>query len=86
MLFRLIVAVFVAFVLYRLARWVMTQVNRKNLQPGQAAPSIAKEDLVEDPHCGTYIPLSGAYRETIDGKAVYFCSPKCLDEYRRKRR
>lgn len=41
-------------------------------------------DLVEDPMCHTYIPLSNVYKKVVrdDGETVYFCSQKCFDQYK----
>lgn len=39
------------------------------------------EDLVEDPVCHTYVPLSQAYKKEISGKNYYFCSQQCSDKY-----
>ena len=43
----------------------------------------ADKELVQDPHCQTYIPKETALRATIDGKVFYFCSQKCLEEFKR---
>lgn len=48
---------------------------------GQRAQSASGEDLVEDPYCHTYIPLSNALSTSMQGKAVYFCSKKCLEAF-----
>jgi YHS domain-containing protein len=48
---------------------------------GQRAQSASGEDLVEDPYCHTYIPLSNALSTSVQGKAVYFCSKKCLEAF-----
>ena len=37
--------------------------------------------LVQDPHCGTYLPKSRALAVTADGDTKYFCSPACRDAY-----
>ena len=39
------------------------------------------EDLVEDPCCHTYIPISQACRKEIAGKEHFFCSNECSEEY-----
>ena len=39
--------------------------------------------MVEDPQCGTYLPLSDAIKTTIHGQQHYFCSKKCLQEYKK---
>lgn len=43
----------------------------------------ADKELVQDPHCQTYIPKETALRATIDGKLYYFCSQKCLKEFKK---
>lgn len=41
------------------------------------------EPMVEDPQCGTYLPVSDAIKATIHGQQYYFCSKKCLKEYKK---
>jgi uncharacterized protein len=45
---------------------------------------IKGEDLVEDPNCHTYVPVSDAFRATIDGKTLYFCSKECYRKFQEK--
>jgi len=45
---------------------------------------IKGEDLLEDPQCHTYIPVSEAYRVSADGKTLYFCSKECYRKFREK--
>jgi len=45
--------------------------------------STADKEMVQDPHCQTYIPKETALRATIGGEAYYFCSQKCLEEFTR---
>jgi len=45
---------------------------------------IKGEDLVEDPQCHTYVPVSEAYRVSADGKTLYFCSKECYRKFREK--
>jgi YHS domain-containing protein len=39
------------------------------------------EDLVEDPYCHTYIPVSNAYKTSFGGKTLYFCCQKCFEDF-----
>jgi YHS domain-containing protein len=39
------------------------------------------EDLVEDPVCHTYVPVSQALKKEISGRDYYFCSKQCSDKY-----
>jgi uncharacterized protein len=45
--------------------------------------SSSDKELVQDPHCHTYIPKETALKATIGGEVYYFCSQKCLEEYTR---
>ena len=42
---------------------------------------LSGEDLVEDPVCHTYVPLSQAIKKEISGKNYYFCSKQCSEKY-----
>ncbi len=86
MLLRLMVYAVLIFLLYRAGRWLISHIKQKNISPPGKIPPIAREDLVQDPNCKTYLPLSSAIKEVIDGKTVYFCGHQCRDEYRRKDR
>ncbi|MDI6777308.1 MAG: YHS domain-containing protein [Syntrophales bacterium] len=54
----------------------------KSDRPPIFREAIKGEDLVEDPYCHTYVPLSSAYKVSIKGRTVYFCSQKCFERYR----
>jgi YHS domain-containing protein len=76
MIFKIALAVILLYLFYRLARtW------KRVGGPTKAKPLVAGEDLVEDPFCHTYVPVTHARRVEIDGKTVYFCSEKCLKQY-----
>jgi YHS domain-containing protein len=45
---------------------------------------IRGEDLVEDPSCHTYVPVSEAFRAKVDDKTLYFCSEECYKKFRDK--
>jgi len=53
--------------------------KKENFQYKSA--STDGEDLVEDPVCHIYVPLSQAYKKQISGRDYYFCSKKCSDEF-----
>jgi YHS domain-containing protein len=42
--------------------------------------AVKGEDLVEDPVCHTYVPISTAFKGVIEGKEVYFCSRECYEK------
>jgi len=41
------------------------------------------EQMVEDPQCGTFIPVGDAVSANINGQQHHFCSKKCLKEYKK---
>lgn len=81
MIFKLIIVIAVAYLLYKLIRAWNTVKG-----PSKADLPAGGEDLVEDPFCHTYVPVSHACRTVIDGKTVYFCSQKCLEMYNEQRK
>lgn len=42
------------------------------------------EQMVQDPECGTYLPLSDALSANIGGRQRYFCSRKCRSQFKKK--
>lgn len=75
---RLLIGIIVIYLLYRfvVGKKPDRGASRKDLIPG--------EDLVQDPICRAYVPQSDAHRLIKEGKAIYFCSEACLEQYRRK--
>ena len=85
MIVRLIITLAIIYFLYKLIRGIMLLSGRGTENPGDR--EIAnREDLVEDPFCHTYIPQSEAYRTTIEGRKVYFCSRDCCKKFRQESR
>jgi YHS domain-containing protein len=80
MILRFIVTVVIIYLGYRLLKGLFLPMAR----PPDKFPrkAIKGEDLVEDPYCHTYVPLSDAYKAHIDGKVLYFCSKECCEKYR----
>jgi len=77
MILRLVIGILVLYLLYKLFKgWKAVR------GPSAKNVPVAGEDLVEDPLCHVYIPISSACRVSVKGKNLYFCSQKCLDEYR----
>lgn len=78
---RFLILIIIVFLLYKLinkAKQAKTE-NDKEFQ--SKSNSSGREDLVEDPVCHTYIPVSQAYKKEIYGKEYYFCSKQCCDKY-----
>jgi YHS domain-containing protein len=76
MILKIAIAVILLYLFYRLAKaW------KRVGGPAKEKPRVTGEDLVEDPFCHTYVPVTHARKLTIEGKTVYFCSEKCLKQY-----
>lgn len=41
------------------------------------------EKMVEDPQCGTFVPIGEAVSANVNGQQRHFCSKKCLKEYKK---
>ncbi|HET6367274.1 MAG TPA: hypothetical protein VFG27_08615 [Pseudomonadales bacterium] len=46
----------------------------------------ARDELVKDPVCQTYVVRSRAIRNEAGGRSVYFCSPLCAEQFRERER
>lgn len=79
---KLVVIAGILYLAYRVYRFLRTPVKK-------AEPKVLRKkevkgvDLVEDPMCHTYIPLSNVYKKIVleNGETVYFCSQKCFEQY-----
>lgn len=85
---RILLILVLLFLLYRMVRFIF------GLPGGTVKPSIPRagggtpaksEDMVKDPCCGVYIPMSEAKCLVIDGKRYYFCSDACMETFRKGR-
>lgn len=79
---RFIIIMLLTYLAYKFIMGVFIKKGNQHRHiPGKPGRTANGEDLVEDPNCHTYIPLSNAIKTSVQGKAVYFCSKKCLEEY-----
>ena len=81
-LFRLLIFAALVWLLVRLVK------SLKSVSPGPSAPGpkpggekLTGGELVQDPHCGVYIPKESAVRGS---GGEYFCSVDCRDAHRKK--
>jgi len=87
MIWRLILALVILFVMYRILKRLFGLEARKvTPMSGQERGETAMEDLVEDPVCHTYLPVSKAIVWEDGGVKRYFCSEECLKSYREGRK
>ncbi len=59
--------------------------GRRGGSDGRRPPPVTDE-LVQDPVCGAYCPKREAKSLVYKGRKYYFCSMKCLEEFRNKKR
>jgi len=81
MLIRLIIFLVIFYVIYRVIKNILIgkQFVLKTNQ-SEKAPS-AGEELIQDPNCHTYVPVSQSYKKEIAGKEYHFCSKECYEKY-----
>jgi YHS domain-containing protein len=75
---RLLLLTLGGFIIYSLISGLL---RPKKKQP-PANRSAAGETMVEDPQCKTFLPESEAIKATINGREYFFCSKKCLKEFK----
>ena len=79
---RLIVIFIIIYLAYKLLMSFIVSVKREvKGSAGLHSVASAGEDLVEDPYCHTYIPVSNAYKTSSGGKTLYFCCQKCFEDF-----
>ena len=74
---RLVIIVFLAYLLYRLVKGVFGQTTK--IYKGSTGAVI--DEMVQDPFCKTYIPKREAVKRVIGGKEILFCSKECADRF-----
>ena len=79
---RLLLFVISTVILYAILRLLMN--DRPSLRK-RVNRDVEPEELVQDPHCQTYIPRRLAIRKKVAGKEYYFCNQDCLKDYLKSR-
>jgi uncharacterized protein len=79
---RLLLFVISTVILYAILRILM---NDKPSLRKRVNRDVEPEELVQDPHCQTYIPKRLAIRKKVAGKEYYFCNQDCLKDYLKSR-
>lgn len=82
MIFRFLILIILFFLAYTLFDMLKRALSHQK-KPLPREKTNRGEDMVRDPHCGTYIPVSDALPASIGGKRHYFCSKKCRDSYKK---
>jgi YHS domain-containing protein len=67
--------------------YLLLRPRRKEGQArGQSMDTPQGGIMVQDPWCKTYLPQDQALDAMMADKLLYFCSPKCRDQYLEKMR
>ena len=82
---RFLAAIVIFYLLFRIARWVFLSSARTSEPIPNRQRQVITEELVEDPCCHAYLPVSQAYQASIEGKTEYFCSEKCYRDFMQKK-
>jgi len=81
--FRFLLYSILAFLAYRTFRVFMPK-NKEEKKETVTEDGVRINDvMVKDPSCGIYIPKGDAIRERIKGKTHYFCSDRCVENFRK---
>lgn len=87
---RLIVLFVILYLLYRVTKNLIGSATQKKRirseENRNRQPDRLGEELVQDPVCGTFVPISNALKLKNGGKTLYFCSRECLEKYRKENR
>jgi YHS domain-containing protein len=78
-MFQLILLAWVIYILYRwLRRGAAPAPKPRTFEQSKDQPV---EEMVQDPVCGTWVPLGQAILLDLKREKHYFCSPECRDKY-----
>ena len=69
-----------------IALWPLLRSALDRIPWPQGDATTARDDLVKDPVCGTYVVRSRAIRNESGGRSVYFCSPRCAERFSERER
>ena len=73
---RLAILILILIAAVSLVRWFLSA-------PREQA-ELSSTEMVQDPNCETYIPVTEAVTATIAGREHFFCSEQCAEEYRNR--
>ena len=78
---KFIISIMLIYLLYKIINTVKQVKPAKDENYKFQSSSAVGEDLVEDPFCHTYVPLSQAIKKEISGNDYYFSSKQCSEKY-----
>lgn len=78
-MFRLIL---LAGIVYLLFKWLRKSGPPEKREPPINRPGQTAEEMMQDPICGTYVPVSQAVTLKREKETLYFCSDECRDKFK----
>jgi uncharacterized protein len=80
-MFKLIILIGIFYLAYRVRKfWVQIKKSYDQSISGDAVSRI-DDVMVKDPFCNVYFPKRNGIQMNISGKAHYFCSDECRDNF-----
>ena len=79
---KLLIFILLGFIGYSLIQGIIAPRSGRGGKPPRSR-SGEGEEMVEDPQCGTFLPISETVSATINGQTKHFCSKKCLKAYKK---
>jgi YHS domain-containing protein len=80
---RILILVILFYIAFRL---IFGGKKKAETRSTGAGMGTSNEDILEqDPICGKLVPRKQAVTLDVAGKAVYFCSVECSQQYRKKK-
>lgn len=80
-IFKFIISILLIYLLYKVIKLLPRLKSSASESDNSKSSPSGGEDLVEDPVCHTYVPISQALKKEISGRTCYFCSKPCADKY-----
>ena len=79
--------ILLAAIIYILYKWIRgAPPARRQSKVDHPPPATGQvEEMVQDPVCGTWIPVSQALTANRGGETFYFCSSECRDKFLKSR-
>lgn len=77
---RILILIILIYLLYRLIRGYAGR--GRDIERTEDGGVI--DEMVQDPFCKTYIPRRDSVRRVVGGKAYYFCSLQCADDFEKE--
>jgi len=75
---RLILLAILLFLFYVMLHYLF---KKMPIRKQKSSTESESEELVQDPHCQTYISKRSAVKKKISGRLVYFCNQECMKNY-----